>query len=270
MRLFDVVIHDTVRTDYTLDTQKGVGGSEFAVIRLANSLRDKGYSVHLQHADETKVCKALIVQRYSDFPHMKSDTRVRWLHDLPHYGDYETYGGTNVCQTEYQAGLFRPYCKDPVVVIPPMLPNEVYEIDRPPRRPGSYLFASATLKGWDATYEKWKQLRQPGDTLRVMNCGYSKLEQAPDETVQLLPYLGDTELANVIAASSGIFYVNRHPETFGATVAMAEALGTPVYLWTDSGNLWYKADDPDLRFANRESHRISDVLPIWLAQLGLA
>ena len=264
--MIDVLFHDTCHPAYTLDTTSGVGGSEFAVIRLANALKRAGLSVALQHHEDRPVkCGALILKRYSSFCFAGCRRRVRWLHDWPG-AVHENHNTTLVALTESHAAAYRDSGESDIVVIPTMLPDCIYESSRPPRQFGRYLFASAAVKGWNATYAKWRALRQPGDVLQVMDCGYSRPTLDADSSLEMLQPMTDIELVNTIAQSSGIFYVNTHAEISSATLAIAEAVGTPIYMWTTEETITRNIADT---FTRRSDHRISTILPKWLEVLGL-
>lgn len=277
MDVADVAIYDSVGLPYTWGTSTGLGGSEISALRLAGVLRDRGLDVRLGKVD----ARALIVQRYTQIPDTYRRRTFVHLHDMPGNNHEHLRNRTDLTLVTHSPSHTEMYAdfNTPVREIPAMLPAKVYETCRPPRIAGRYLYASAVLKGWDETYSMWQDIRMPGDILRVMNCGYSSLAQAPDKTVQILPPLSDTELIQEIASSSGIFYVNTFTETFCATVAMADALGTPVYVLTRSapgalvpsrrsGIITDDLTSFRNSFMQRQDHRIFTILPIWLDLIG--
>lgn len=280
MRSFDVVVHDSVGLPYTLDTTTGIGGSEIQTIRLCKALARHG-TVLLHRNDEPIRCKALIVQRFSTIPqYVKADRTFIQLHDLPGPQPI-TVNVPLVALSEFQARQFSAPNRV-IHVIPAMLPDLVYTMSRPPRVPGRYLYAASAVKGWDVTYARWQKHRQPGDVLRVLDCGYSRVHRIADPSIDYLPPLTDDELVHEVASSAGIFYVNRHPECFPTVIAMADALGTPVHVLTlgNPGALpeiaaWngttITASEAifELSFTTRRDYRISTILPMWVKLLGL-
>jgi hypothetical protein len=273
---YDVVIHDTVSRPYDLTTAVGIGGSERAAQRLARALGEK-YSVLLHRGGEVE-CKALIVMRYSPFPvDVTCDTAVRWVHDLSGAQVSRRGGLQVIALSDYQARKYRG-CGFDVSVIPGAIPDIFYTLPRPSRVPGQYLYAAAKWKGWERTYAHWKDLRQPGDKLYVMDCSYDQVPvPASDPSVVSLQNLSDARLFTLLCQSS-LFYVNTGAECWSALLAMADAVGTPMHILSASDNdltqtfprmVTRHADEFEDAFRNRRDHRMSTVLPMWEKALGL-
>jgi len=285
---YDVVLWDSVAAmPYSLSSTTGLGGTEHAVVRLGRALQERGKSVtiicpHHGGFQPYKISTgALVSLRMSDIPAhsvLPRDRLIVWAHDSgrvtvplePH---------TLVCFTEWQRqGL----CRDRVswrrdIIIPGMLPDCVYNSPRPPREFGRFFYPSAAIKGWDATYSLWCQERRPGDVLRVLASGYDQARRHDDPTVQYLEPLDDQGLVNEVAAAEAIFAVNVFPEIWGQTLAIADALGTPIYYRAIRGfggtievvRAYGMFEETSGYFleAVRRDYRISTVMPQWLAVL---
>jgi hypothetical protein len=277
---FDVIVYDLMGLRYNEHVTSGVGGTEFAVARLVRALKSAGKVVLLLagtelHKDNNIETDVLIIIRNSHVPPIKRRKTIVWAHDSgvaavpeePH---------TLVCLSKWQAetivgnGAIRH--RD-VVIIPSMLPDCVYTKVRPPRELHRWLYASAAIKGWAETYEAWKAFRGPGDRLRVMASGYDYAERYDDPTLEFLPVLDDEGLVDEICRAEGLFMVNSKPETFGATLAMADALGTPVLVYCKNGAggaaevlsaCGVTEDAERAKWFHVKNYRIENVLPVWL------
>ena len=277
---FDVVIWDTMGLRYNDHTTSGVGGSEFAVARLARSLKAAGKIVLLLTGtplgpDVNLETDVLILIRNSSIPPIKRRKTIVWAHDS-HVAVVPEEPHTMVCLSKWQAETIvgnGAITHRTTVIIPGMLPDCVYTKVRPPRELHRWMYASAAVKGWPETYEAWKAFRGPGDTLRVMSSGYDHAERYDDPTLEFLPMLSDEELVDEICRAEGLFAVNTRPENFSATLAIADAVGTPVLVYAKHGiggsgdvmSVCGVTDDAErAKWFHVKNYRISNILPVWL------
>jgi hypothetical protein len=276
----DVVIWDSMGLTYFEHTDKNIGGTEFAVIRLVKSLKVAGKNVLLLTGrmppnDIEIETDVLILIRNSSIPPIKRRKTIVWAHDS-HVAAVPEEPHTLVCLSKWQADTIvgnGAITHRTTVIIPGMLPDCVYTKIRPPRELHRWMYASAAVKGWAETYEAWKAFRIPGDKLRVMSSGYDHAEQYDDPTLEFLPVLNDEQLVDEICRAEGLFAVNVKAETFGATLAMADQLGTPVLVYAKNGaggaaevlSVCGVTDDPErAKWFHVKNYRIENILPVWL------
>jgi hypothetical protein len=265
---------------YSEHVKEGVGGTEFAVARLVRALKSAGKVVLLLtgttlDANINLETDVLIIIRNSSIPPIKRRKTIVWAHDSgvaavpeePH---------TLVCLSKWQADTIvgnGAITHRQTVIIPSMLPDCVYTKVRPPRELHRWMYASAAVKGWPETYEAWKAFRGPNDKLRVMASGYDEAYRYDDPTLEFLPVLDDEALVDEICRAEGLFAVNLRPETFGATLAMADALGTPVLVYCKNGAggaaevlsvVGVTEDAERAKWFHVKNYRIENVLPVWL------
>lgn len=268
-RQYDIILYDRVGMRYTGHTPAcgGLGGSEFQAILLAEGLAGNGRSVlvlnnsneeakvnGVDYANHAKIesitaCDVLIVQRYSPLPPIAARKVIVAASDIPgnHYDHFAalfagSQDATLVAVSEWQRKLFPPGWNS--IVIPNMLPDEVYEF-RCIAEPGRFVYASAALKGLEPTLKTWRELRQRSGRddlkLRVCTPGYDQAETSDfaDAGVCFLGSLPFRRVVEEIAGAAGIFYVNAWSETFGIVPALAEALKrrTHVLCTSDPGGL---------------------------------
>jgi hypothetical protein len=268
MKTYDVVFHDGVGLPYRGDEAKGLGGSEFSVIRLAKALASRGVKVLVQNNlprgqewtfDEVDFighrnrdefdAKTLILQRYSQFPtNVGFDKLVVQLHDMPE-AQHVTYVDsllardleppTIVFNSEWQRSLYPKSW--PAVVIPCLLPiMDVGSVVL--HRPGHFVYASAAMKGLKETLDLWERLVKvvegPKPHLHIISswdAGSLGKHRILDTTITVWGQLTHEELTRLIASCEGMFYVNSFAETFCVTAAMAERLGTRVHILCKRG-----------------------------------
>ena len=275
--MFDVVIYDGVGQPYAGDTVSGIGGSEHFVIKLARALAGHGLHVlvrnnlHLpahvtsdgvcyenRNATMEVECKTLILQRYSTLPiNIAFDRLVVQVHDIPD-GDkianlavfFQRLGATLVCNSEWQRSLFPSEWKS--VIIPPMLhalPEPQIDKDRT-----GFIYASAAMKGFDETLNKWRAFRKLYSSqlkearLYVISSGYDTPKVIDDPSIIYLGALNDAELWAYLNRCAGMFYVNTYAETFGVTAAIAECFGTRTHIMCLGGFGALKETLSDQRF----------------------
>jgi len=266
---YDVVIHDSVGMAYRGDEQKGLGGSEFSTIRLAKALARRGLDVLVQNnlpagaewrfgnvdfrsnrerALEVEA-KTLILQRYSRIPlNVGFDKMIVQLHDMPdkepvEYLDtfFNRWPKTTqiVCNSEWQHSLYPAWWGG--TVIPCLLPEGVEAAI--PHRPGHYVYASAAMKGLERTLEAWELLttllpEEAKPHLHVISSWDANQlgrYRILNSSISVYGQLTHEELSRLISSAEGVFYVNRFPETFCVTAAMAERLGTRNHILCENG-----------------------------------
>ena len=254
VRDYDIVFYDTVGMAYTGLTpqRQGLGGSEFEAILLAEALAARGARVlvlnntpapehcngveYAHHSESSRVprCAALILQRYSTLPAIDAAKILIAASDIPGSA-YDHLDGlvasardvTLVAVSEWQKELFpRNWSR---TVIPNMLPDFVYEVERSVN-PRKFVYASAALKGLKETIEAWKELVGDGNPrqleLHVCTPGYDSYDANALGAlgVRFLGSLPFAQVVEEIATSAGLFFVNTHSETFCIVAALAEAL----------------------------------------------
>ncbi len=317
---YDIVLYATVGMPYTGSTPEhaGLGGSEFETILLAEALAARGRSVLVLNKTTRQVrergvdyanhdavleppvlsCKFLLIQRYSEIPQILAERIVVVATDIPRHEYDHLYtlfdGGpdaTLVTVSEWQRAHFPAHWQSKT--IPNMLPEYVYDLDRPinPRR---FVYASAALKGLDATLAAWQELYDGGGMegaeLCVCTPGYDSVDvdDLASRGVRFLGSLPFHRVAEEIAASAGLFYVNAWTETFCIVAALTEALGRRVHILytSEPGGLPLTVRSPlvtgdrakflaDFRAALGDpdnprwrgaayDYRVSSVMPQWL------
>ena len=110
--------------------------------------------------------------------------------------------------------------------------------NKPPLFPHRFVYASAACKGLQQTLEAWAKLPLPKDAeLVVTNPGYDtyeaeriirELQPKQVKYLGVMPSMDD--VADILAESAGLFYVNTHAECTSITLAMCEALGRRVHM----------------------------------------
>ena len=254
--MYDLVILDSVGMAYTGSTTSGVGGSEHAVIKLAKALSGHGLKVlvrnntqineivdNVQYENhqtfERVECRTLLLQRFTPFPTtIDFNKLVVQVHDMPGYGAealsifFRRLKATLVCNSSWQRSLY------PENWISEVIPPMFHRLVDPPKDKDvtSFIFASAALKGFDATLDKWQAFRNlysdklKNARLYVMSSGYDAPRIVYDSSVIYLGTLNDDELQAYIGRCAGMFYVNMFQETFCATAAIAEQLETRTHI----------------------------------------
>ena len=259
--MFDLVIYDGVGQAYDGGTRSGIGGSEHFVIKLARGLAAKGLRVLVRNtriglpvevdgvlyeSNQTRheaECRTLLLQRATPLPDTVGfDHLVVQAHDVysPAYDVLRLFlnrlDGVLVCNSTWQAAKFPADFK--TIVIPPMLhelpdPQVEKELDY-------FVYASAALKGFDATLNKWRAFRKRhlelrGARLGVISSGYDEPRRVDDPSITYLGLLPDEQLLDHLKRAAGMFYANTFEETFGVTAAIAECLGTRTHILCTNG-----------------------------------
>ena len=276
----DLVIWDTIGGTYDSRTvrEKATGGSEVEVVQLAEGLAARGYRVWCFNARdqewrspggvEWRPCseakpgfrglstRCLLVQRYSTRPpfgFFRNDepgTAFMRITDVAgeHYDANVAAGLRIIAVSDWQARkMAERYRAAPNFeegrVVPAMLPDSYYDLtSKVPRVRGRFLYASAAMKGLQATVDMWIRLKEThADAMKhcelhVTSPGYGsvQLSRSADRLAECgIGFLGDLTpdtLAMYMATCEGLFYVNTFAETFCAVAAIAEAVGCRVHI----------------------------------------
>jgi FkbM family methyltransferase len=262
----DVLFYDAVGMPYTGTTLRtgGLGGTEQNIVLLAEELAKEGLSVTVatKTAARTEVNGVEYVP-LQDAPPAETLVHLRYgdLHCVDFYkrrilfctdsvdisvGSYDKYGPEFRKNTDlvvvcrWQLDLFKQRgltSWKSEHVITGILPDSVLaqKTGKPPKYPHRFVYASAARKGLRETLEAWSTLDLPADAeLWVTNPGYDARD-VPDLALYrrarwagVLPSMD--AVADLIAESAGLFYVNTFAECTSITLAMCEALGRRVHM----------------------------------------
>lgn len=252
----------------------GLGGTEQFIVLLAEELVKEGLSVTVatKTAARTEVNGVEYVP-LQDAPPTETLVHLRYgdLHCADFYkrrilfctdsvdislGSYDKYGHEFRKNTDlvvvcrWQLELFKQRGLTgwrSEHVITGILPESVLakKTGKPPKYPHRFVYASAARKGLRETLEAWRWLAHPlgGDAeLVITNPGYDVEEaariyrSAPRPNTSLVGVLPSMDaVADLIAESAGLFYVNTYAECSSITLAMAEALGRRVHMLCKAG-----------------------------------
>lgn len=266
---FDVLLVDSVGTTFNTFSiaNGGLGGSEQQAILLLEGLSAAGYSVgcinrgphasrslngvryfpvnDIERGTVAPRCKTLISMRAGFMPNgIEFDTVVFWLHDIPdkNLQNISTYlrdmdDSRIVTVSDWQKSKLPPGWDTRATTIYNQIPDWIYDVKSEQRR--NFTYASAALKGLDATLAAWAQLKKKSyffkdETLFVLSPGYDK-PSSDITTNKGVIWVGPrplTSVVNYIGGARALFYVNSGiPETFGLVPLMAEVLGTPTLIY---------------------------------------
>jgi hypothetical protein len=322
---FDVLLVDTVGRPFNESflANHGMGGSEFQAVMLLEELAKRGYrcgcinngpfasvssnGVKYYPMADLKLgiirpkTNILIGMRTGNLPDgIEFGTCIFWIHDIPdqrlktvHEYLVQMQDARAVCVSKWQQSKCPPGWDTCSEVIPNMIPDWVYEHAGQKRDSNKFVYASAAMKGLDATLEVWSALKKKHRSLKkarleVLSPGYDSPSDAI-KNAKGVTFRGSLPFADVvheIATSRALFYVNTLPETFCIVGAMCEAVGTPplILCVNDTGALPNTLSatvctDGD-RFENRliddeylseepKDYRASTVVPQWIKFLGL-
>lgn len=323
---FDVLLVDSVGTTFNSFSiaNGGLGGSEQQAILLLEGLSAAGYSVgcinrgphasrslngvryfpvnDIERGTVTPRCKTLISMRSGFMPNgIEFDNVVFWLHDIPDQNlqNIATYlrdmdDSRIVTVSDWQKSKLPPGWDTRATTIHNQIPDWIY--DHKPKHREHFVYASAALKGLDATLAAWSQLKKKSyffkdATLNVLSPGYDKPKDDISKT-KGVSWVGPQPLKKVVEYISGsraLFYVNAGiPETFGLVPLMAEVLGTPtlIYCPGDTGALsalmhvkpcttseqfidLCEAKNYEAASGVHDDLRSSNIIPQWERYLGL-
>lgn len=261
---YDIVLHDGVGVKFNdaVVSNDPLGGSEFVLWQLAGALHRQGLRVlvvernvrgkperpsngphYVYGIPEPVTCKWLVQHRYSEpAPEIRADRTVTLASDTYHpvYARPHVVPHPVVWVSAWQQATFPTTFRG--TVIPNPLPDHVYTRPIPAKDPHVFLYASAALKGLDATLREWARLRTetPGlhdARLRVLSPGYDLVPEAAGH-VPGVRVVGGLPFHKVVAEmdrAAGLFYVNDFPETFCIVAALAEARGARCHVWQRNG-----------------------------------
>lgn len=252
--------------DYETSLQKGLGGVESTVIRIAQELGkttpivvaaknrqaiSSSKNVHYMPITPfllTLDWHAVICLRSlsSAFQIRKANPKVPiwvWFHDFikidlfPHLKEMaEQKIGAIVISDFQQKQLLDLFLLDPFFNHPPVFKRIYNPIDdslvpeKIPFDPYKLLFSSSPHKGLKETLEVFKALRNVDNHFRlyVTNPGYYRPEIPSQEGVVFLT-LSHFDNIKLMRESLALFQLNAvYPETFGLVLAEANAIGTPI------------------------------------------
>jgi hypothetical protein len=298
----------------SLNASKGTGGTEVHLVQVATWLAGRGLKVHAACHDAHDTVEGgvnygfdprdlqpashfdfLLTVRKSGFPeyletHITPERIFTLVTDDPR-PEPDAYShllgrSTLVCVSEWQAGLYRALGHK-CIVIPAMIDDATYSIPHN-HVPGRFACLSAWNKGTDETLKMWRWLSPllPGKTL-VVGCPYS----APPDAKQRCEdsgavYVGDelrpSDIVWNLSLSEAHVRVCTIGETFGATDAIAAALGRRVHVWctgdvgaladTVPGGVFTSRPNWESAIGNHEpcvarDFRVSTIMPQWEALL---
>jgi hypothetical protein len=201
-------------------------------VLLAKTLKATIYGRHSTPPSETP--DVTIVQRWSPVPRWAEGGHIFiQAHDIVRQEYKNHWGREIVCVSEYQKKGFvaAGFPESSIKVIRPIL-DDYSHLRAVKKRPGRWLYPTATNKGLQATLEKWVHFPVPEGRLIVTTSGYDAPEPGLCERYGAFyqPCQSPAWLAAQIAQSEGIFYVNTAPECYPMTIAIARYLGLKMRL----------------------------------------
>ncbi len=257
---FDVIFIDTV-APYAYEAgeidRRALGGTEQAVIRLAEALAQCGLNVAVIQERRTNVIMAQAFYLPIDYLDKIETDRVihirgikhidtfpdaahfLWCHDV---GDarFEKYvkplterDATVIAVSDWHMEnlrMFLPYNRMVKLYSPIDEACYLEPEQRPQVSSNTMIWLASPHKGLSEalyTFEKIKE-KSPTSQLLVTNPGYIATRPAPVAGVNYLGSLSRIELRNILPRMLCLFYPTQFKETFGMIVAEAEAMGTPV------------------------------------------
>lgn len=261
---FDVILFDNVGTSFIGSTPRlgGMGGSEFQEILLAEGLAKAGLNVMCINrtpysafqngvwyfppevfGSQKFKTKALITLRSSPIPleYVDFERHYVWLTDLPNPGYaivdkmvQERPDTTIITVSQWHNSLFPAHWRKTFVYN--QIPDEVYNLRELRNKDKvKFIYASAAQKGLDETVAFWKMLKKEyafkKSELTVLSPGYdTPSKDALDSKITFKGSMPFHDTVREIASSNAMLYVNKLPETFGISVALAEILGVPTFV----------------------------------------
>ncbi len=324
---FDVIFFDSVGTPYIGSSPRmaGLGGSEFQTILVAEGLAKE--KLHVACFNNTPFAayengvwyfpkdalrykkyktKALVNLRNSQLPteYIDFERLFVWVTDLPgpHYDIINQIAvkhpdTTLIAVSKWHHDIFSTTLNKTFIYN--SLPDSVYDysVRTRSRDVTKFLYASAAMKGLNETVSFFKTMKKDyffkKAELVILSPGYD----SPDKSIlddKKLIFKGALPFQDVVkemAASNALLYVNKIPETFGISVALAEVLGcTPFILYTNHAGalpeisngrnimsnpeMFYSelvefVKDPSKYRVEAKDFRLSKMLPIWRTVLGV-
>lgn len=275
---YDVVFYDSVGSAMPGQPGQPMGGSERGLMVIAQALAErmhvavisenappgvhammtsrdaKGHLVYYGQGGAAEVqAPTVVIHRYSRYPEPLSRAWLRRVFVLAtdvggeHHAHQEHLLGrrddplpaTLVCVSSWQASTFPKHWRK--IVLPPPLPDAVYDRPIPPKDPHKLVYASAAVKGLDATLTAWRRMKRhhPINTAAMklhVAMGWGAPERPPtDPDVVYHGLVSPDELVALFDDAAGLFFVNTFPETFCAVAAIAEARGCAMHVYPVEG-----------------------------------
>jgi hypothetical protein len=260
----EVIFFDSIGGAYSGQTvsEKGMGGSEFQIVLLAEELAKLGKRVVCFNGSEKPIvfngvlytnynnynnwkCSNLIIVRFSSvpkIPHKKAfvwATDLNGAHYLHLYDILEQKKASLVCLSNFQSDLFPERFDKHVINF--MIPDWVYDLPRV-AKDKYYIYCSSIMKGLNHTIEHWNFIQKRGlvddHELKICLPGYDTPDRFNLDKDNGISYIGSLPFNDVVATlnrSKGVFYVNAVQETFCLSVALARALRIPTYVYCLNG-----------------------------------
>jgi predicted O-methyltransferase YrrM/tetratricopeptide (TPR) repeat protein len=266
----DVLMVNTIGPPFTTESVKtgGIGGSELEITQIAREMKRRGRSVviangvtersehdgilHIPAASAHGMkARALYVERCSSLGEARIQCQKFVVRATDVYfpgydvNRYWLEGPAILAGvSRWQAGLFS-YARNKVAIAPMLGPT-------PPARrvPGRFVYASAPLKGLDATLDAWRSIhRKHGATMKkaklvIVTPGHfdfyaDKMPNLTDADKAMgVSYKGSPtieEYRKTIASAEGLFFVNTMTETFCCAAAFAERAGVRTHILCKKG-----------------------------------
>lgn len=271
--MYDVTIYDAVGVgvSHKLYELKGLGGSEFQQLLLAESLAENGNSVlyvsknpssYTQKYEHGKIdykplgtdfeTNNLILIRNSSYAWETGKFKkvFVWAHDT-NYGDlypsahsamFKNIDATLICVSQWQAKLFEPLGWK-TIVIPNMIPDSVFSTDTSNKKK-QFIYASAAWKGLPNTISIFNQLKNSPKfsdyKLKILSPGYENFDgnHLSSNDIEWVGSVKFSEVVQNIAESEALLYYNTMAETFGIVPLLAAQLQTTPLVY-QADKTWY-------------------------------
>jgi hypothetical protein len=123
-----------------------------------------------------------------------------------------------------------------------MVPQFIYDFPSVKKDPRLFIYPSAAMKGLPETLKLWHEMRNHyvigKSKLLVLSPGYDHPDMEELKKVKNVEFVGALRLQDVVGAlarCTGLFSVNKMPETFGLVYAFAEAVGCAPHVMCLNG-----------------------------------
>jgi hypothetical protein len=306
----------------SLNASKGTGGTEVHLVQVAEGLARAGCRVEAYCHDgqgqaengvtysdsrcwdrrpyrwsglgefEPDPVHVLLTVRKSAIPTTFTPGRIFTLVTDDPRGEEHLYRhllgrSTLVCVSEWQAGLYRAAGHE-CVVIPAMLRDDLAPATA--RLPKMFCCVSAWNKGTDRLLEEWPAISKmvPEYSLAI-GSPYSEPDDADDRChaagATWVGRLNPDGIVDMLEQSAAHVRIATIEETFGATDAIARAVGTRVHVWCPNGFGALNETVPGGAWRTKEGwidairsesdpwpakdFRVSTIMPQWLELLGV-
>lgn len=244
--------------------QKGIGGSEESLIRLAEVLAVRGHEVIVCNNCEVPLyyrgvyyfpCSDMVCLQNTDvaiswrnwtlLKDIQAKLKLHWTHDIPvgrHCPSVEEWDAEAsslinkvICLNSYHASIYTSIPEDKKAVIPIGLTSHLYQGDDMRRNPCRAIYFSHPNRGLDQLRAIWPQVHQKVPTAVLMAYWWEPEHfREPNREIGIQPMraLGEVEIANEIKLSGIFAYPSCFdPEIAPATCTKAQAGGAvPVVI----------------------------------------